>query len=247
MRKWMAAALLLMLPSALWAQAVVLDGASYRTQLQGQAVIGIVRGDSTAKLLTTDASGNLQMIDADRDRDKIWFYSDAINNQFLVEDAQDSTAMLNTLGWEKMALWVRAVCTGAGTGGDCDSIRAAVFAVQVRGGPIATNDSIGAHPWVRWRDTGVTDTVGTFTGNFATLVTTVDPSTEFALTINVRPDENAPPYGVFIPLRDPTSGAWWSAPFTSVRFRFIESYDSALAAQGGGQPVKLRADLIGWR
>lgn len=59
LKRWTAVVLLLAVPASLSAQIVVNDGQSTRQQMQGMGVGGIVRADSTFKLLTFDASGNL--------------------------------------------------------------------------------------------------------------------------------------------------------------------------------------------
>lgn len=223
----------------------------------GQQIIVVDPTDSTRYLLEGGAGG-MSFNDTDRDRDQLWFYTDIINNTALsatqTAGMSDSSAMLPTTGWKHMALWVYPTCTGGGTGGNCDSVFYATYAIQVRGGTAANNDSIGAHPWTRARNgsANAADTVG---GNWTTfgfdsLQTRADPATEFILVANLSREKSVQPYGYYVPLVDPRSGAWFSAPYTSIRIRALDVFNGSMVVFREGSPdnrTRVRVDLVGWR
>ena len=135
-RRVLAIAVLLAVP--VWAQAQVVAQDGQRTDPdrrgtgQGMLVGGINRSDTTMKLVTTDASGNLSVVDASRDRDAS-FELRGIINRFggtaLAVGAADSSEVQDTRHMRLGMLVLKAVVAGTGT---VDTTVAVRIAVQIR-------------------------------------------------------------------------------------------------------------------
>lgn len=224
--------------------------------LLGVAWAGTARaqGFQGPNYLTYDALRNLMVREMNGDRDQVWQYLDVINHQQLLEDSQDSSAVRATRGWNHMGVWLYVTCTGAAAGGSCDSLWASLLALEVRGHTVASNDSISAHPWTRWKMSvaadgapSPVDTVGYFGNPMTGRLDKVDPATEIAVVAIVKPEELTPARGMFVELRDPRSGAWFSSPYTSIKVRYVEGYNYSGVAQAASLPIRIKADLVGWR
>jgi len=124
------------------AQMAVGEKNPFRGILQGQPIAGILRTDSTARLMSMDGSGNLY-VTWDKDRDNWRLYPNVINNQLNSTTAGvDSSQAMDTHDMKK--LWLVLY-------GQFDSLSTTVrLAVQIRGHYNTASDSGSAYPWVRW-------------------------------------------------------------------------------------------------
>jgi len=124
------------------AQMAVGEKNPFRGILQGQPIAGILRTDSTARLMSMDGSGNLY-VTWDKDRDNWRLYPNVINNQLNSTTAgYDSSQAMDTHDMKK--LWLVLY-------GQFDSLSTNVrLAVQIRGHYNTASDSGSAYPWVRW-------------------------------------------------------------------------------------------------
>ena len=219
----------------------------------------IVVGPDSIRKIARGTNGIQDVNVTGADKDQIWYYTDIINNTAISansnnSNASDSSAMLNTTGWKHMALWVYPTCNGGGTSGNCDSVFYATYAIQVRGGPTAVNDSIGAHPWTRVRQgsANAADTVGgTWTTfGYDSLQTRADPTTELILVANLSREKAVMPYGYRVDLVDPRTGVWFSSNYTSIRIRPIDVFNASQIVFREASPdnrTRVRVDLFGWR
>lgn len=169
----------------------------------------------------------------------------------------DSTTAINTAGWSHMAIWINASCTGGGTGGNCDSIFFASYAIQVRAGRGAATDSLEAKPRGVWKRAtapaagGAPDTLGGFVSTQAdSLANHADPTTEFVYVANVSREKSIHPLGHYIELTDPCNGGLWAAERTSIRIRPLDVYNAAGIVFRGASPDNrtfVTLEVYGWR
>lgn len=216
--------------------------------------------DSSVVPTASDANGNLGAYDPNRDRDQVWQYVGIIDRSTpgIVRPYPDSSSVLLTRGWNKMALVFYPTLKA-------DSVEAAWVAVQIRGHYTAAGDSVGANPWRHWNGAapaftagvgGAADTInagqGYLNANFGTQTFPADSLARSGEFVVFVPAE-AVPRGLWIPLVDRT-GDWFSAPFTSVRVRLLKEIGNQ-APSSGANPwgvalapqLKVRLDLAGWR
>ena len=201
-----------------------------------------------------DANGNAFTTDASRDRDN-WRLIPLLNTQLSASGANmvDSTGTpVATYDFSRMNLLLK---------GNFDSLSTVVrVAVQIRGHWGTLSDSSAAYPWLRWptraTSNGTTDVdslghmfVGTYAQ--AQLTSANQPFAsggvwpgEFIVKFNVATQDStangngkygAGPNTMLIPLSD-ASGAWFNAPYTSIRVRVLNGVRSRF---------KIRADLMG--
>jgi hypothetical protein len=190
-----------------------------------------------------NADGVVQQTEAlGIDRNQLWFWPNIMNNLGVQEDNADSSAAYLTLGWNHISLMLYPRV-------DADSIKAALLKVRIHRHFIQAVDTTSAFPWQRYKPggTGGPDTIGSFLDAYGTddLGAKVDYG-DILVLVKVRPGGNQP-QGYAIDLVDPRTGAWFSAPFTSVKITVVETYGASFAALGLGPTVRWRADLIGWR
>lgn len=259
-RRWIALVALL-LPVSASTQSVVQDGQS--TRGVQQSVLGghLVRADSTQDANTGDGSGNLYVIEAVPDRSFLKKYPGLIQNTLyhtysrlssgvLKGPQADSSSAKDVLGAKHLAL-------GIGYSLDADSTAAALLMVEVRGHLTQNTDSINTFAWRGFGQreiqapTAVTawyDTIGDFAErNSSALTDTVNA------VYGERPiwlNRTNPFRYVYVPLTNPNSGEWFSAPFVSVRVRVIRTYGgTGITAYTGvnAPPTTVNIDLLGWR
>lgn len=200
----------------------------------------------------TDANGNAFVSEASKDRDN-WRLVPLLNTQLAASgvNMMDSTGTpIATYDFSRMNLLLK---------GNFDSLSTVVrVAVQIRGHWGTLSDSSAAYPWYRWptraTSNGTTDidSLGhMFVGSYlqAQVTTANQPFAgggvwpgEFMVKFNVATQDSAGvtkygagPNTMLIPLCD-ASGAWFNAPYTSVRIRVLN---------GVRNRFKIRADLMG--
>ena len=252
-RRWLAVAVLLALPAALLAQAVVQDGSSYRQNLQAQASGGIVRADSTMKILTVDASGNLVTTTSNPVFNN-YRTGTLINNWLFASTgtmADSNTTPVQAYDLKRMGLFIYGIH---------DSLSTVVrIAVQVRGHTNQNTDSVSTYAWLRWTNAagipggasaGVfrVDSIGQ-PGGFINIPTTAVQTTnatvavaspyllpgEFEVIFNVARRDTidgtqggkpfSAPLGYYVPLTG-AMGEWFWAPYVTVRARVINGVRS---------------------
>ncbi len=207
-----------------------------------QLMGGMYAADTTSRALRTDASGNVLMADADRDRD-LWQPYSLINNYLFASGnymADSNAVPMDTHNFRRCALVIY---------GNGDSLSSRVrIAVQVRAHYTSAADSGSTYPWYRWRP-GATgsadgDSLGHFLSGSTTLAQTTSGtglwSSEFMVEFDVAGRSavggfGANPIGMYVPLVD-AGGAYFWAPYTSVRVRVINGIKSRF---------KIRVDLVG--
>jgi len=253
LRRLTAVALLLVVPAALFAQAVVQDGQGFRQNLQGQAVGGVVRADSTMRLFTMDASGNLKIVDATPAFSN-YRTGILINNQVGASGITmaDSSAPVQTYDLQRIGLSFYGVH---------DSLSTVVrLAVQVRAHFTASQDTATTFPWLRWGvasvNSGAPAAISGFNAKRDSIghgdVPTAVPTTaiqatsanssfsgllpgEFMVVFNVARDDTtggggagkpySAPKGFYVPLVG-AQGEWFWAPYMSIRVRTLNGVRS---------------------
>jgi hypothetical protein len=203
----------------------------------------------------TDAYGNRAVVDMDRDRNN-WRLIPLLNSQVTGSGtamAESLVTPVATYDMRRMNLLLK---------GNFDSLSTVVrIAVQIRGHWSTGNDSSLTFPWYRWptraTSNGTTDwdSLGhMYSGSYALAqVTTANvPSAtnsglwggEFIVKFNVAGQDStalgngkygADPRTLLIPLVD-AGGAWFNAPYTSIRIRTLSGVRSRF---------KIKADLMG--
>lgn len=198
-----------------------------------------------------DATGNGLVTEASKDRDN-WRLIPLLNNQL----GASGTAMVDsvttpvaTYDFSRMNLLLR---------GNFDSLSTVVhIAVQIRGHYSQSTDTSSTFPWYRWpvRSTTVASDVdstghlssGTYGLAQATSANSANGgvwSSEFVVKFNVARQDTvsgggkyggSPANNMLIPLVD-GNGAWFNAPYTSIRVRVLNGVKSRF---------RLRADLMG--
>ena len=228
------------------------------TNPQGALKVGIIGGiksDSTASPFRFDALGYPFFTDGSRDRDN-WRIVSLINNQLTASGSGmvDSTSIpIATYDLSRMSLLFKFTP---------DSLSSVVrFAVEVRGHYNTNNDTSSTFVWHRWptraTSNGTTDVDSLghmFVGSYSQAQVTSANAPfanatgawpgEFVVKYNVASNDSTAAgngkYGAFpntiqLPLCDGT-GAWYMAPYTSVRVRVLSGVRSR---------VKVRVDLMG--
>ena len=250
LRTWMALGLLIAAPAVVFAQAVVQDGSSFRQNLQGQAIGGILRADSTFKLFTMDATGNLSMLDAFPNRTANVIWSNAINdtisppatpNALVMAWSAESTATLDVSTLHTIGLFFRFI-----PGAPIDSTATSRFAIQIRAHPVSSQDSASTFIWrgfnSSYSGTG-TDSVGHALAAFVQQQTDVTSRGEFVLQFPHRHYSGASQIplsgqtGTYIVLTTKGGEPFW-APYMSIRVRLMTPSTSA------GKP-RVRLDIVG--
>lgn len=255
MKRLAVLAAFLLFPASASAQAVVGDGQSFRGVLQGQAQVGIVRADSTAKLLTVDSDGNLKVAQSSLDRNYYKTFQ-LINNQLTASGAAmaDSSSPQATYDLRRMGLMIYPTAF--------DSLSTIVrLAVQVRAHMTNQADSASSFPWARYsvgRSTtagNYADSVGHWNSGYTGPLTPVQTTTataaapylypgEIMVTFNFARDDSTAngngkpwsfPKGIYLPLVG-ALGEWFWAPYTSVRVRVIN---------GVRNRFRVRVDMVG--
>ena len=201
----------------------------------------------------TDATGNRAVVDMDRDRNN-WRLIPLLNSQVAASGTAMAESLLTpvaTYDLRRMNLLLK---------GNFDSLSTVVrIAVQIRGHWGTGNDSSLTFPWYRstWEPSnGIADvdSIGQmFVGQYALaqLTTANQPYAggglwpgEFMVKFNVATQDStaagngkpgAYPNTMLIPLVD-NVGAWFNAPYTSIRIRTLNGVKSRF---------KIKADLMG--
>ena len=250
-RKALAVAALLTVPMLALAQVVANDGSSTRQQTSGQAVGGFTRADTTFRVITMDGSGNLKVVDADRDRDNY------VLGQAVVGDttgtggavalaglaiaawSAESTSIIPTYNYRRFALGLRLI-PSVGSAADTNEVR---YAVQVRAHSAASYDTSSSFVWHRWPVGGVrtasdVDSLGQINNNIGVSANGYDQpfSGEFIVVLSKkrgrgntgRAQEFGGPDGVFIVLTGVRGEQFW-APYTSIRIRNLSGGTGASA------------------
>lgn len=256
LRKWAAVAALMLCGGVALAQVVQQDGSrtdpGRRGTGQGSLIGGIVRSDTTMRLLTMDSNGNLKTAEATPMFNN-YRTGTLVNNQLTASGTQMADS--NTIAIQSYDL----KRIGLSFYGSPDSLSTVVrLAVQVRGHMTQTTDSSSTFPWVRWTNaggipggTGVgifrSDSIGHQTGFINTPTTPVQSTSatvaaassylypgEFMVVFNVARDDTSGagashpwsgPKGYFVPLVGPF-GEWFWAPYMSVRVRVLNGVRS---------------------
>lgn len=232
------------------------NGAKVNGQFTGQRIAGVSISDTSTRVLRVDPStGGLIAVDPSRDRDN-WNLIPLINNQVSasgINMADSVSVPVPTYAYSRMSLLLK---------GNFDSLSTVVrLAIQVRGHYSQIADTSTTFPWYRWptraTSNGITDmdSLGhMFVGSYAQAQVT-SANAPFANSTGAWPGEfvvkfsmsttdslqtgagkyGASPNTMLIPLSD-ASGAWFQAPYTSIRVRVLSGVRSRF---------KIRADLIG--
>ena len=245
MKKWTILVGLLWAGLAL-AQSHPSDRQGFRQSLSGTAVSGILRSDSTARLLTTDTNGNLYMQDYARDRDANFLFPSIISNAGLAAGAADSSGVLDTHAMRIGTLLVKAVPTGTGT---VDSTVTVDLGIQIR--THLTSSATDSNSTFAWYMYGVSPSLNaTATASDTAIFGQLQSgsintawSGEFLLRVSAKRSAHANsvdvnghtfyyPNGMAIPLQG-LFGREIYSPYTSVRVRVIRVMKGIAALTGG--------------
>lgn len=243
-----------------------LDGVTLLPQNILGTLTGGISPTNVARVPRTDETGNLTIVDV---TPKALVETPVFGNLSFGVGDQDSSAVIDTEGFDKMGVWIRGVCTGVGAAGSCDSARYAICAFSARVHSTSSNDSITAHPFGRFKPATISaavsgfavDTVGTITADppDSTLMAVkrwrrfADPNTEIVVIIPLNPDKQHAPWGQTIPVADPRTGIWYGGPKMSFRLRYLRTIDQSNneIPEGAGAipalPFKLTGTLVRWR
>ena len=238
-RRWMLLAALA-IPLVAWGQSPVQDGQRFSpvsesgarsTMLQGAAVGGVIRADSTFKMLTVDSDGNLKTVNADPIQDQFRDGSVAIISSSIAALSADSSAVISMGAYRLMGLAIRM------TGNPSLHAR---LAVQIRFHLNAQSDTSSMFPIQGLQVPGATTVTQVDSIPWASVVaptTTVLSRSEFQVNL-VNDGLGTASFGsapnAYILLRDKSGQGIW-APYISVRVRVL-SVTTALAA---GLPIRV--------
>ena len=185
-----------------------------------------------------DANGNALTLEASKDRDTQYLWTNAIVDTANVGAICDSTSWLATKGCRTLALHLRVSWPAVAAGGTA-SPWTARLAVQVRGGWAASNaDSVNWGPWQMssgLRTAVVSGDTSTVVGGYQIPNAAITEPTEFVVPVTYIPQPIA--VGTFKGNSYSTSSAWivlkdnagrnfW-APYTQVRVRVLTASPAA--------------------
>lgn len=248
LRRVVAIAVLLAVPMWVFAQTITQDGSrtdpGRRGTGQGMAVGGILRSDTTFKMLTFDSDGNLMTLEAAPAFDQNGIAQDIIVNTGLANGSADSSGMIDTHKWRVSGLLIKAVpSTGTSAAG--------AIAVQIRTHLGGVDDSSHTFAWYPISvDPRSGDADGIYpdtlnVGHITTGSASAVWSGEF--TVTIARNRNAPangvaavafqyPSGIYIPLSNFYGTDFWS-PWTSVRVRVMRGNTTAITVHMIGTPL----------
>ena len=248
----LAALFALALSAPLYAQE--LPAGQKHSRWTGQPPAILIGSDSTRYLPggtpTTAGRAAGQIDDIDRDRHFLIFEPNIMQTNgtgpagVVIEDNCDSSAVYNTLGAQKLTLFLSPQF-----GASADSVWSALLSVEPRRHKTSAVDTITTYPW------GITrvgssaagapanvDTVGSFTDptTIAQVQTGGPPSWSIPVVVKLRPGTNQP-QGIAVDLQ--RNGVWFTASRTSIRICVVELYNASGVAMAAGPSINWRADL----
>lgn len=153
----------------------------------------------------------------------------------LVSSAKD------TRGWRKQALSFWMTTTNN------DSCAVAYFAVSVRGGYLASNDSLAMAPWLGWTQSASTDTIG---GAANYLLNSGTDVSSLSTTMTLLPGERLMVVSMadgkragYVELQ--RNGEWFEAPYTAVACRLLRvNFGTAITTTATTVAIAFRSDLV---
>jgi len=261
--KWSLAGLFLVALAAIGlhgdagAQMQVGEPNPFRGILQGQPVVGINRSDSTARLISVDALGNLYMTESAPSASN-YSYQPSVISAIMADipdgvvvaglrTNRDSTSVIDCRGYNRAALLLfpSATATTDAGNGSADSLFGQVLALEVRAYSGATADSQSTFRVMPQRIGsgnfgGVSDTVGSLSdiikysehiAGYAPLRGSLLPSEKAIVVANTARNSANGFFG------DPRGMVIWSSrlneansatpPFLGFRLRCLHSYTMA--------------------
>lgn len=236
---------------------LTLAGSAFAQSQQVQNMGGWYRNPQNGQI--TDSYGNVLGSDAFRDRDfKVW--STPVRDS-IARLAADSTVAGPFYTGQAARLWLRVQVTWPYAVHDSlgETQKFCKFAVQVRGHLTTATDSLNTNPWWMYADSLRTASfpVAAATRGYRGVTAGTVPSQTIALPTEMMFEAYRPALGTgaqgsnlfgepcnfWIPLAD-ARGVYFWAPYTSVRVRVIENYDTNASTHPFNQP-KFVVDLVG--
>lgn len=267
-RTWLALlALVALIGAAIaWAESQTQDGQSTRGVQQSSLGGHLYRSDSSQWSNSGDGAGNLYTTEANPDRTFLKKYQSIIqqtlyptyariSSSVLKGPQADSSSARDMLGANHSALAISYTLD--------DSTSSALLGIEVRGHLTQNTDSVSTFFWRAW---GPRNSINVAQGSAATIRDTlgaiIGPGMGLASggsfmadTVNALISErpiwlaqtNTHRY-IWMPLQD-ENGAWFAAPYMSIRARLIRVYGASGVAYVGTQApaTVLNVDLVGWR